>query len=202
MSRFTLFFALSMMVPACSTVETPTADAAESQKAPDFSLTDLGGTTHRLADQKGKIVVLEWYNPDCPFVVQAHGEDGALRTLGDQWTSKGIVWWAINSGASGKQGTGIERNQSSKAEYAFNYPVLLDEPGTVGRLYDAKTTPHMVIIDASGHVAYDGALSNAPFGDAGGEPFVNHVDNALTSLLDGNAVKTRKTKPWGCGVKY
>lgn len=171
--------------------------------APDFELTEVDGKTKvKLSAYRGKTVVLEWFNPDCPFVVHAHGE-GSLKTMAAEQTKKGIVWLAINSGAPGKQGNGVDRNRKAKQEYTLGHPVLLDEDGKVGQLYGARTTPHMFIVTAAGKLAYAGSIDNAPFGRVPeGRTLVNYVDAALSDLAAGREVKINETKPWGCSVKY
>lgn len=138
------------------------AVASIGQPAPDFELEDLSGKTYKLSDLKGKTVVLEWYNPECPFVEHAYN-DGPLKGLAEKSKDK-LVWLNINSGAPGKQGTGKELNQKLAQKLGVKHPVLLDESGKVGRSYGAKTTPHMFIIDDKGVLVYKGALDNAPFG--------------------------------------
>lgn len=142
--------------PAAATV------ASLGQPAPDFELQDLSGKTYKLSELKGKTVVLEWYNPECPFVEHAYN-NGPLKGLAEK-SKDNLVWLNINSGAPGKQGTGKELNQKLAKELGVKHPVLLDESGNVGRSYGAKTTPHMFIIDAKGVLVYRGALDNAPFG--------------------------------------
>ncbi len=139
------------------------ATAKIGEPAPAFSLPDLDGKTITLAELAGKTVVLEWFNPDCPFVKHAHGE-GPLKTMAKDQTAKGVVWLAINSGAPGKQGTGAERNREAKTEWNLEHPILLDESGTVGHAYGATNTPHMFVIDPQGKLVYAGALDNAPLG--------------------------------------
>lgn len=171
--------------------------------APNFALRDLAGNRYKLSDHRGKIVVLEWYNPECPFVVYAHGEDGPLHELGDRWTKEGVVWFAINSGAPGKQGAGVELNVAKQKEYGFAYPVLLDETGETGRKYQAKTTPHMYVIDAEGTLVYAGGLDNAGFGKVsdGGE-LKPYVEQVLDDLTAGRPASVQTSKPYGCSVKY
>jgi peroxiredoxin len=145
--------------------EPPTATLGDP--APAFSLPDLDGKTVSLADFAGKTVVLEWFNPDCPFVKYAHGE-GPLATLAAEQTKGGVVWIAINSGAAGKQGTGVERNREAAKEWKLEHPILLDEDGKVGHAYGATSTPHMFVIDAGGKLVYAGGLDNAPLGRVDG----------------------------------
>ncbi|MFO7567370.1 MAG: redoxin domain-containing protein [Enhygromyxa sp.] len=146
------------------------ADAGEpatavevGEPAPGFSLPDLDGETVSLADFAGKTVVLEWFNPDCPFVKFAHGE-GPLASMATEQRKAGVVWLAINSGAPGKQGTGVERNREAASEWTMEHPLLLDEDGKVGHAYGATTTPHMFVIDGEGKLVYAGGLDNAPLG--------------------------------------
>lgn len=218
MATMGLFKHLTAVVSLCSLLSlspvlaqnaAPAAPAAAVQAgsptigapAPDFTLKDLDGKTVKLSDLKGKTVVLEWFNPDCPFVVYGH-EKGPLKTLPEQYLKKGVVWLAINSGAPGKQGHGLEANKAGKGRYGMTYPVLLDETGAVGKLYGAKTTPHMFIVDAQGVLRYKGGLDNAPLGELNGGSLTPYVATALDALLAGKAVDTADTKPYGCGVKY
>jgi len=172
------------------------------QKAPDFTLTDIHGKTHTLSDytKAGKVVVLEWFNPDCPFVRKHHALGKTMRTLAREFADEGVVWLAINSGAPGKQGAGLERNLRAEKEYGIEYPILLDESGKVGKLYGATNTPHMFVIGRAGEIVYAGAIDNDPsptrFGD------VNYVRRALEQYLAGETVDTPVTKAYGCTVKY
>jgi hypothetical protein len=143
----------------------PTAKLGEP--APAFSLPNLDGEQVSLADFAGKTVVLEWFNPDCPFVKYAHGE-GPLATLGNEQQQGGVVWLAINSGGAGKQGAGVERNRQAQAEWKLAYPILIDEDGAVGHSYGAKTTPHMFVISPEGKLVFAGGLDNAPLGKIDG----------------------------------
>jgi len=175
--------------------------ATVGQPAPAFTLADLDGNDVSLADYAGKTVVVEWFNPDCPFVKYAHGPKGPLRGLADKHAESGVVWLAVNSGAPGKQGHGVERNKKAVEGYAMNHPVLIDESGAVGRAFGAKTTPHMFVVNGEGVLVYAGALDNAPLGNAKGT-FTNHVDAALANLASGSDVETATSKPYGCSVKY
>ncbi len=186
-----LLLALSGCVPASVASETASVGAP----APDFTLTDTDGNTVALSSYAGKTVVLEWFNPDCPFVKYAHGAKGPLKEQPGRVTSDEVVWLAINSGAPGKQGHGLERNQRARTEFGIDYPVLLDEDGTVGRLYGARTTPHMYVVDTAGTLVFAGALDGDPMGSGDKN---NAVDTCLTDLADGNAV----ANAYGCSVKY
>lgn len=175
-------------------------NAAVKDQAPDFSLTDINGTKVNLSDQKGKIVVLEWFNYDCPFVKYHYAEDkNTTSKLAKKYAEKGVVWLTINS-------THYTTAQSNK-EWAEKHKVpnvlLLDPDGTVGKKYNAKTTPHLYVIDKDGKITYQGALDNAPLGKTPeGEEYVNYVDKAIAELLGDGTVVITKTKPYGCSVKY
>jgi hypothetical protein len=167
----------------------------------DFTLADLDGNEVSLADYRGKTVVLEWFNPQCPFIVYAHGE-GPLAELAGPKAAADVVWLAINSNAPGTQGHGRDLNASSRQKFGMTWPVLVDEGGAVGRQYGATTTPHMYIIDPEGQLVYQGALDNAPLGKAEGGTRIDYVDQALTALAAGQAPEPARTKPYGCSVKY
>ena len=169
--------------------------------APDFELKDINGKTVKLSDYKGKIVVLEWFNPECPFVVRQHSE-GPLKDAAAKATKDGVVWLAINSSGPGKEGNGVEKNKKAVADWKMEYPVLVDEDGTVGMAYGSKNTPTMYIIDAKGMLAYHGAIDNAADGKPEGGTLVNYVESALAEMKAGKAVSKAETKPYGCGVKY
>ena len=194
------FLPTLMFFAACSYSEAvPTANVGES--APAFSLSDLDGNTVNLNDLRGKTVVLEWFNPGCPFVVSAH-EDGPLQSMAQQAAADGITWLAINSSAAGKQGHGSDVNREAAKKWKMEHPILLDANGKVGRQYGAVTTPQMFIIDAAGTLQYAGALDNAPRGQVPASGLVNHVKNGLRDLAEGTPVKTARSKPYGCSVKY
>ncbi len=174
------------------------AAAKIGEPAPAFSLTDLEGKTHTLADLKGKVVVLEWFNPGCPVVVMHH-KAGTMKDTQAKFAKEDVVWLAVNSGAPGMQGHGKEVNAEAKTEWNIGYPILLDESGSVGKSFGAKTTPHMFVIDKAGTLVYAGAIDNGSGNKIGD---VNYVDKALTQVLAGETVSTPETKAYGCGVKY
>lgn len=178
------------------------AEATVGKAAPDFSLTDVDGKTVKLSDYRGKTVVLEWFNPQCPFVKYAHGE-GPLKDASKKPGAgdAGVVWLAVNSSAAGKQGNGVELNKTARKDWKMDYPVLIDESGKVGQMYGAKTTPHMYVVDTKGKLVYRGALDNAPLGRAKGAS-VNYVQAALDDLAAGRPVAIVETKSYGCSVKY
>jgi peroxiredoxin len=172
--------------------------------APAFTLKDLDGKPVSLADFKGKTVVLEWFNPECPFVRASHTK-GSLVDLAKVQQKKGIVWLSINSGAPGKQGHGVEKNRAGVKTFAMDNPVLLDETGEVGHAYGATNTPHLFIVDVKGTLVYRGAADNSPDGEKGapeGGTLINYVEATLADLAAGNAVKTSQSKAYGCSVKY
>ncbi|MHC4527652.1 MAG: redoxin domain-containing protein, partial [Planctomycetota bacterium] len=170
---------------------------AGEAKAPDFALPGFDGKYVSLADYKGKIVVLEWFNDECPFVVYHYEKVSTMVDVANKYKDKGVVWLAINS----TNHTTDEQNKKFVEKYKVPYPILDDRPGAVGRAYGASNTPHMVIIDAKGNIAYDGAIDNSPMGKSTA-PLVNYVDQALGQLTAGKTVSEAKTKPYGCNVKY
>jgi peroxiredoxin len=195
---------LGAVLALCFAAKALAGGAALGEPVPDFTLTDLDGKEVKLADLRGKVVVLEWFNPGCPFVVASHTR-GTLRGLGNRHQQAGVVWLAINSGAPGKQGHGAAQNREAKARFELQYPLLLDEDGQVGRAYGAERTPQLFVIDAEGRLVYRGAIDNSPDGEGkspGGGALVNHVDAALADLRAGRRVKTADTKAYGCTVKY
>jgi peroxiredoxin len=195
--------------PALAASSSPTRAAvtgtAEIGKpAPDFELRDLEGQTYRLSQFRGKTVVLEWFNPQCPFVKASHSK-GSLHGLAEKYTVKGITWLAVNSAAPGRQGYGADANTEGKRKFGLTHPVLLDETGDVGHAYHATNTPHMFVVDDQGVLVYRGAIDNSPDGEGEspqGGALVNYVVAALDDLAAGRSVKTRQTDPYGCSVKY
>ena len=187
-------------------VATGTAVAAPQvgQPAPEFTLTDSNGQSHKLSDFKGKFVVLEWLNHGCPFVVK-HYESGNMQNLQKEYTGKDVVWLSIVSSAPGKQGhMSPEETNKAKAEKGSTATaVLLDEDGTVGKLYDAKVTPELYVINPAGVLVYAGAIddkkSTDPADVAGAK---NYVKQALDEAMAGKPVSEPSTTAYGCSVKY
>jgi hypothetical protein len=180
------------------------ADAAVGEKAPDFTATDSNGKSHILGSYKGKIVVLEWLNHQCPFVKKHYGS-GHMQELQKTYTGKGIIWLSVISSAPGKQGylTPEEANSVTKEKGAAPTAVLLDPQGVIGKLYGAKTTPHMFIINAEGVLVYNGAIDDTPSTDlADIATAKNYVQSALDKLLAGKPVSEATSQPYGCSVKY
>jgi glutathione peroxidase-family protein len=175
-----------------------------NEKAPDFKLTDSNGTEHSLSDSKGKIVVLEWINYDCPFVMK-HYNSKNMQYLQEKYIAKDVVWLAVCSSNKGKQGnfSAEEINKRSKNHDAKFTAYLIDEDGTVGKMYGAKTTPHMYIIDAAGTLVYAGGIDDKATSDVKDiQGAKNYVSSALDELLAGNKVSVQSSKHYGCSVKY
>ena len=190
--KIVLIVAAAMVaVPAMAGDGVSVGDAA-----PAFTLTDTAGNEVSLGDFEDKIVVLEWLNPDCPFV-QRHYKAGTMKDLATQYDGEGVVWLTINS----TNYMDAAANAKFKAANGLPYTILVDQSGKVGHLYDAQTTPHMYIIDGNGTLVYIGAIDDDPRGNKG-EPAVNYVAVALDEVLAGKAVTTAETKPYGCSVKY
>ena len=182
----------------------PTAPSVVGKAAPEFTLKDLDGKNVKLSSFKGKVVVLEWFNPGCPYVKKSHTV-GSLIDTAKKHTAKGVVWLAINSGAAGKQGHEPRMNAEAAKTWAMTHPILRDVDGAVGKAYGATNTPHMFVIDKKGLVAYAGAIDNSPDAErkaAEGGTLINYVDAAVAAVTAGKAVKTAQTKAYGCGVKY
>jgi peroxiredoxin len=191
---------ISLLTTSATLADTATAGKA----APDFTLTDLGGKKHQLSKLKGKVVVLEWFNPGCPYVKKSHTV-GSLIDTAKKHTKNGVVWLAINSGGAGKQGADAKLNTDAAKEWALTHPILKDESGEVGKAYGATNTPHMFVIDKKGVLAYAGAIDNSPDGEKQSAPdgkLVNYVDDAVADLAAGKALRVSSSKAYGCSVKY
>jgi peroxiredoxin len=178
------------------------AKAQLGAPAPDFKLKDLDGKEVQLSSFKGKTVVLEWFNPECPFVKGSHTK-GSLKDAAAK--HQDVVWLAINSGGSGKQGAGADASKQGVSTFGLKHPVLLDESGQVGRLYGGERTPHLFVVNPAGNLVYRGAVDNSP--DAEGQSpkggtLVNYVDQALAAIQAGKPVETPETAAYGCTVKY
>ncbi len=174
------------------------------EAAPGFTLTDATGKAHSLADFKGKFVVLEWLNHGCPFV-KKHYDGGNMQALQKEFTGKDVVWLSICSSAEGKQGhmTPEQAVEIAKEKGAAPTAVLLDGDGKVGRLYDAKVTPHMFVINPDGLLVYNGAIDSIKSTDSKDvAKATNHVRAALEEAMQGKPVSITTTTPYGCSVKY
>lgn len=190
--------------PLASPLARPEATASIGQAAPDFTLADVDGKTVHLHDYAGKAVVLEWFNPRCPFVNAAHTK-ASLKGMAARREAQGTVWLAVNSAGEGKQGYGVEETQAGKQRFGLDHPILLDPTGAVGHAYGATNTPHMFVIDPAGTLVYRGAIDNSPDGEGEsptGGKLVNYVDLALDDVAARRPVGVPETKAYGCGVKY
>jgi len=203
MTRFLvapLFAGLAAAAIASSAFAAPVL----GQPAPAFQAVDASGKTRSLAEFKGKTVVLEWTNNGCPYV-QKHYNSGNMQGLQSQATKDGVVWLTLISSAPGMQGylTGPQAAQWKAKEKAPVTSVLLDPKGVVGRAYDAKTTPHMYIVDKAGKLVYMGGIDDKPSSDpASLQGATNYVTAALADVKAGRAVAQAATRPYGCSVKY
>ena len=174
------------------------------EPAPAFTLTDSNGQSHSLSDFQGKTVVLEWTNAECPFVKKHYDSDN-MQAQQRAATADDVVWLVINSGAEGKQGhvSGTQANAIQTRWKAAQTAYLLDTDGTVGRAYDAKTTPHMYVIDADGVLRYNGAIDSIPSADkADLAKATQYIPPALAAIAAGTTVDPALTRPYGCSVKY
>lgn len=172
--------------------------------APDFTGTDSHGQTHKLADYRGKFVVLEWHNNGCPFT-KKHYESGNMQNLQKEWTSKGVVWFTVISSAPGTQGyvTADQENDYMQKMHAAPTAAILDPKGDIGHLYGAKTTPDMFIINPQGQLIYSGAIDDKATTDPGDiKGAQNYVSEALQKAMEGQPVAVANTRPYGCSVKY
>ncbi|MFT4176350.1 MAG: redoxin family protein [Luteolibacter sp.] len=194
--------ALTVLAGACSLISSFAADVG--QPAPAFSGKNLKGETVSLADLKGKVVVLEWVNFDCPFV-KKHYSGGNIPKLQQEAEAKDVVWITVNSSASGKQGHLSAEDMTARAakEGHKASQFILDPEGTIGKAYDAKTTPHLFIINKEGVLVYNGAIDSKKSTDAADIPNSTPLfANALTAVLEGKTVENAKNEPYGCSVKY
>jgi peroxiredoxin len=184
--------------------KTASGQAELGKTAPLFTLPDLNGKPVSLESFKGKTVVLEWFNPECPFVKLSHTK-GSLVGLAEKHAKAGVVWLAINSGAPGKQGHGSVASQKGVEQFGMKHPVLIDEDGKVGQSYGAARTPHLFVINPAGQLVYHGAIDNSPDGELASAPggqVVNYVDQALQDVASGAQVRVPTTQAYGCSVKY
>ena len=193
-----LFVAVALAVLAAN------AAPEVGKPAPDFKLKDTSGAAHSLSDFKGKYVVLEWVNYGCPFV-KKHYDSKNMQTLQKEVTGEGAVWLAVCSSAPGKQGHFAPADAAAKsAEYGSAATAyLIDEEGDVGKLYGAKTTPHMFVVNPEGVVVYMGAIDDkSTLGSSSIPEAKNYVKVALAEAKGGKPVTDSSTKPYGCSVKY
>jgi peroxiredoxin len=193
------FFSVSLALAAGSALA-----VSAGSPAPDFAITDTTGKSVRLSDYKGKFVVLEWTNPDCPFVQAQYGAD-AMQALQKEWGAKDIVWLTINSTNQnhGEYKSAGQMNAWIKDRGAAPKAVLLDGTSATGRAYSAKTTPHMFVVDPSGKIVYSGAIDDKRSARESDRKVANnYVRAALTEAVAGKAVSVASTTPYGCSIKY
>lgn len=189
--------------PAPPAAPAPRLPARIGQPAPDFDLRSTEGGRVKLSQFKGRVVVLEWFNPDCPFVRWAHGQ-GQLQKMASNYRALGVVWLAVNSAGFGRQGFGMARNKKAAQEYGLLHPILLDEDGQTGKLYRARRTPSAAVINRKGVLVYLGGIDNLPMGELAraGEQPANWLDNAISAVLANQPVVVTSGPSWGCSVKY
>ena len=201
MKKFFSILAISLTLVSLNVSAAPiVGDVAPALKANDTNANEFS-----LANQKGKIVVLEWTNHDCPYV-KKHYETNNMQSLQKKYTEQGVVWVSIVSSATGKQGyleNGKEANEVFKGRNSKPTHIIRDESGKIGKTFQAATTPHMFIIDAEGKLAYQGAIDSRPTASKDDvEGATNYVANALDELIAGKAVSKPVTSAYGCSVKY
>jgi peroxiredoxin len=196
---------LSLLAAAIALAAATTVNAAApGSAAPAFSVTDAAGKAVQLADYKGKFVVLEWTNPECPFV-RKHYSSGNMQALQKEWGAKDVVWLAVNSTntSSGEYKTGEQMLQWMRSQDAAPKATLIDGTSAAGRAYGAKTTPHMFVIDPAGKVVYAGAIDDKRSAKpADVKTAHNYGRAALTEATAGKPVSVASTTPYGCSVKY
>ena len=172
--------------------------------APDFSAPDANGKTQSLSHYKGKYVVLEWFNPECPFVKKHYGSDN-MQKLQEEYTDKGVVWLTIDSNAPGTEGN-LNSDGAKKVMASWKTKMtalLLDPESKIAKLYGAKNTPNMVIINPEGKIVYEGAIDSKASPNPSDIPnSTNYVKAALDESMAGKPVSNPTTKPYGCSVKY
>jgi hypothetical protein len=197
-------FWLSLLFAGVAAAASSAMALPPNSQAPEFKGTDSTGKQHDLAEYRGKWVVLEWANRGCPYD-QKHYLSGSMEALQREWTGKGVVWLSVISSAPGQQGyvTAAEENDYLKQMKAAPTAALLDPQGAIGHLYDARTTPHMFVIDPAGKIVYQGAIDNRPSPDLqtlkGAD---NYLNDALNAAMAGKPVALAATRPYGCSVKY
>lgn len=197
---------LLLAAATCAALHIGQAATAEVGKAaPDFTLTDITGARHSLSEFKGKTVVLEWVNPECPFVVKHYDKSGNMPKTQKTATGDGVVWLQINSGHPGAQGDFAPDKVAAwqKRNAVASTAYFRDQDGKVGRLYDARTTPHMYVIDGAGTLVYAGGIDSIRSGKTEDiAKATNYVAAALADLKTGQQVRTQSSQPYGCSVKY
>jgi hypothetical protein len=196
--------AIAVLAGGIGVGETAVASPRVGEPAPAFTGTDSHGNTRSLSDFRGETVVLEWTNRDCPYV-RKHYDTGNMQALQKKAAADGIVWLSVISSAPGKQGHATPELANSVAAEQGAGPtaIILDPEGTIGRAYDARTTPHMYVIDGEGTLVYMGGIDDRPTASrADVEGAENYVLAALADVAAGRPVQTPTSRPYGCSVKY
>jgi peroxiredoxin len=204
MVSFSRISACSVLALALFPIAASAQEVRVGAPAPAFTATDSRGQTESLSQFRGKYVVLEWHNQGCPFT-RKHYVSGNMQALQKEWTARGVVWFTVISSAPGKQGyvTSSEENAYLAQMHATPTAVLMDSDGKIGRLYSARTTPQMIVIDPAGKVIYDGAIDDRPTPDPDDVRGArNYVSDALTEAMAGKPIDPAFTRPYGCSVKY
>jgi peroxiredoxin len=195
---------LALTLLALAILAGPALAARVGDAAPNFTATASNGQTYKLSDLKGKFVVLEWHNNGCPYTIK-HYQSGNMQRLQKEWTAKGVVWLTVISSAPGQQGyvTAAQENDYMKRANAAPTAALLDPTGQLGHLYDAKTTPQMILIGTDGKLLYDGAIDDKPSADISDiKGAKNYIAQALSEATSGKPISKPATRPYGCTVKY
>lgn len=195
-----------MLLLLCSTLSAGEEKPANKEKteknqppakAPAFALKNYDGKEIKLADYKGKIVVLEWFNYECPFVRYHYEKELTMTKLAAKYRDKDVIWLAVNSTSHQK----TDENKKFAEKNKIPYPILDDRAGRTGKAYKAQTTPHIFIISKDGKIAYSGAVDDSPLGKKK-DNVVNYIDKALAELTEGKDVSISNTRPYGCSIKY
>lgn len=197
---FLRFFLIAFVLSAGSAGAAPRV----GEPAPAFTGVDTQGKTHRLADYRGKTVVLEWTNHDCPYVRKHYGA-GNMQEQQREAAAQGVIWLSVISSAPGQQGhvSPAEADELTRSRQAAPRAVLLDPEGRIGRAYGAKTTPHLYIIDAAGQLVYMGGIDSITTADPADIPkATQYVRVALKERAAGQPISAPVTRPYGCSVKY
>jgi peroxiredoxin len=182
----------------------PATEYKPGDKAPDFEAVDTNNQKIKLSDYRGKIVILEWHNHLCPFVKKHYGTNN-MQSLQEKYTSQGVIWLTIVSSAPGKEGH-VNKEEANKLRQTSNMKstaTILDESGTIGHMFDARTTPHLFVINKDGNFAYMGAIDDKPSTNPEDIKIAkNHLSAAVDALINGQKVELTQTVPYGCSVKY
>ena len=200
LQAFFRVFLITLALVAGSAIAAPRV----GEPAPDFTGVDTQGKTHRLADYRGKTVVLEWTNHDCPYV-RKHYSAGNMQEQQREAAAQGVIWLSVISSAPGQQGhvSPAEADELTRSRQAAPHAVLLDPEGRIGRAYGAKTTPHLYLIDEAGKLVYMGGIDSITTADPADIPqATQYVRVALKERAAGQPISAPVTRPYGCSVKY